>query len=292
MVLEQPILRAGIVVAMPLLDFQIREHLRACGGVEIALVATHTDELLEFLRWEPLDVIVCEEMLLQEVRPLVPHSILLIQLRRNGRPIDKTVPIPTLDLRQPTWGAALMELVKQRRQPPMRMERRRSHNGAPYFALVAAASKRVDPAAVDPESGLPSIPAFQMALAALPAEGKPTVLVFVNLQRVAAEGGYVPEILARMRSVLREHDLMFRIDQMHAALLLPWDVPDVAPGLLARMSQTLWPPHPTALVAGYASWRAGTPVDACAQQAWTAMCGAGEVAAMPPRRAGLQAQMA
>ena len=272
MVLEQSTLRAAIVVTMPLLDFQIREHLRECGGVEIVLNATHTDELLEFLRWEPLDVIVCEEVLLQEIRPLVPQSILLIQLRRNGRPIDGTSPIPTLDLRQPNWGGGLTALVRQRLQPPVRPERRRSSAGVPYFGAVAAAGRMGESTSTDVESGLPTAEAFQLALAALPAEGKPAVLIFASLQRLAAEGGYVPEILARMRTVLREHDLMFRLDQLHVALLLPWDMPGVAPNALARMAQVLWPPHPTALVAGYAGWQVGTSVDACVQQAWTAMC--------------------
>lgn len=287
---DQAVLRAGIVVTLPLLDFQVRDYLRQCGGVELVLTTNRTSELLQFLRWEPLDVIICDEVLLQEVRPLVPASILLIQLRRNGRPIDAAMAVPTLDVRQPSWGSMLVAIVQQRKQPQAPADRRRGRDGTHYFGIVETAGTPSTLSMIDIESGLPTLSAFQQALAALPVAGVPTMLVFLDLQRVVAEGGYMPELLRRLRPALREHDLLFRVDQWHLALLLPWEAPDIAIGLLSRVAQALWPPHPTALVAGYAGWQPGVPVDACAQQAWAAMCAAGEPA--PEHAADAQVRMA
>jgi hypothetical protein len=272
-----------VAITIPLLAYRVCEELYQMPDVGVLGPVTTAEEALVLARCCVAPILVSDALMAQA---LAPHLTSLggrqirVRLQDGAAHEDDRRGPPSINLALPTWTARLRALVcEELPSAPMADDHERRQRAAGYLgALLDEGVARDHPAARDAETDLPTGAAFGVATANLAQVGEPTLLLFVDLSAVVASGAkqraWLAEAGKRLRHMLRQGDLVFRLDVALYAILAPCPRPEYAPVLRQRLRWMLCGADfiaPECILTGDAYWTGETTPAQTASTAWHAL---------------------
>lgn len=271
-----------VAITVPLLAYRVCEELYQIPGVEVLGPVSTAEDALALASCCTSPLILCDDNLVQALAPHVSAiGAQLVRMRLDALQAPEFVRLgtPELDLRVPTWSGQLRSyLAVDQVTAPASVVRDRRQNAGKALGRLLGTGGNAGTVAHDPETGLPTSATFGTAVAGLPQIGTPTAILFVDLTPVIVRAGKEPAWLAeagkRLRRMLRQGDLVFRLDRALYAVLAPCPRPDRVPALRDRLrwmlcgSEFIAPEH---IVMGDAYWTAAEAPTQVATAAWQSL---------------------
>lgn len=272
-----------VAITVPMISYRVCEELYQMLDVGVLGPVATADDALTLARCCAAPIVVCDALLAQALAPHLPAlGGRLIRVRLEAQPTsdgERRGP-PSIDLTLPTWTGRLRALICNPDPPSSSLdERERRQRAAGYLgALLEEGGAEGDPAPCDVETGLPTAAAFGAATRNLARLGEPTLLLFVDLSAVVAggtkDGAWLAEAGKRLRHMLRQGDLVFRLDQALYAILAPCPRAEDVPMLRERLRWMLCGADfiaPDTIRTGDAYWTGTTAPTQAASIAWHAL---------------------